>query len=229
MIKLSALGHACFMLETGDHSIIFDPWLSGNPEATLSPDEVAVDAILASHGHSDHLGDAIEIATRLDVPVIGPYELCMYCQRNGAAVEPMHIGGGRRFEFGHVRLTLALHGSAVIHEDLIEYTGPACGFVITAGGHTVYYAGDTGLFGDMALIGEATDLDVAILPIGDNFTMGPDDAVRAAKMLGAETVVPMHYSAFDIIEQDPHAFADRLAAEGIDCTVLEPGETMELA
>ncbi|MFW6438310.1 MAG: metal-dependent hydrolase, partial [Armatimonadota bacterium] len=223
-MKLSALGHACFMLETDDHSIIFDPWLAGNPEAAISPDEVDVDAILVSHGHSDHLGDAIEIATRLDVPVIGPYELCMYCQRNGAEVAPMHIGGGRDFSFGHVKLTLALHGSAVIHDDLIEYTGPACGFVIRTGGRTVYYAGDTGIFGDMALIGEMNEIDVAVLPIGDNFTMGPDDAVKAAEMLEADTVVPMHYSAFDVIEQDPDQFADQLAAKKIECVVLKPGE-----
>lgn len=229
MVKLTALGHACFMLETSSHSVIFDPWLSENPEAAIGPDEVSVDAILASHGHSDHLGDAIEIATRLGVPIIGPYELCMYCQRHGVEVAPMHIGGGRQFEFGHVRLTPALHGSAVIGEDLIEYTGPACGFVLTTEGQTVYYAGDTGISSDMALLGEMLAIDAAILPIGDNFTMGPDDAVRAAEMLGAKTVVPMHYSAFDVIEQDPHAFAERLAERNIGCVVLKPGEETEIA
>ena len=229
MLKLTALGHACFMLETAEHSVIFDPWLSENPEAAVSQEEVSVDAILVSHGHSDHLGDAVEIATRLGVPIIGPYELCMYCARHGAEVAPMHIGGGRQFDFGHVRLTLALHGSGVIHDELIEYTGPACGFVLTAADRIVYYAGDTGIFGDMALIGEMNDIDVAILPIGDNFTMGPDHALRAAEMLRAKTVVPMHYSAFDVIEQDPHAFAERLAERGIDCTVLKPGEQMQLA
>ncbi|MFO8082616.1 MAG: metal-dependent hydrolase [Armatimonadota bacterium] len=229
MITLKALGHACFILDTGNHSIIFDPWLSENPEAAISADEVSVDAVLPSHGHSDHLGDTIDIARRLDVPIIGPYELCMYCQRQGVEVIPMHIGGGRQFDFGHVQLTLALHGSAVITEDLIEYTGPACGFIITVGDTTVYYAGDTGIFGDMALIGEMNSIDVAVLPIGDNFTMGPDSAVRAAQMLGAKSVVPMHYSAFDVIEQDPHAFADRLAELGIDCAVLKPGEQMDVS
>ncbi|MGI5818225.1 MAG: metal-dependent hydrolase [Armatimonadota bacterium] len=228
MIKLTAQGHTCFTLETDEHSLIFDPWLSENPEAAISPEEVSADAILVSHGHSDHLGDAIEIAARLDVPILGAYELCMYCQRHGVAVEPMHIGGGRQFEFGHVRLTTATHGSAVIHDDLVEYTGPACGFVVSAGGRVVYYAGDTGLFGDMALIGEIIDIDVAILPIGDNFTMGPDDAVRAAQMLDPKVVVPMHYSAFEIIQQDPQQFADRLAALEINCTVLAPGEYTEL-
>jgi len=228
MLKLTALGHSCFMLETAEHSIIFDPWLSENPEAAISADEVSVDAILVSHGHSDHLGDAIAIATRLSVPIIAPYELCMYCARHGAEVVPMHIGGGRQFDFGHVKLTLALHGSAVISDDLIEYTGPACGFVVTVDDRSVYYAGDTGVFGDMALIGELASIDVAILPIGDNFTMGPDDALWAAEMLGAGTVIPMHYSAFDIIEQDPQAFADRLAERGIDCVILKPGEQTEL-
>lgn len=228
MITLTALGHTCFTLETPTHSLIFDPWLAENPEAVIPPDEVEVDAILVSHGHSDHLGDAIEIATRLEVPIHGAYELCMYCQRQGAAVEPMHIGGGRQFDFGHLRLTPATHGSAVIHDDHIEYTGPACGFVVTAEGTTIYYAGDTGLFGDMALLGEIIDIDLAILPIGDNFTMGPEDAVRAAQMLDPAVVVPMHYSAFEIITQDPQAFADDLAACNIECVVLEPGEELQL-
>ncbi len=228
MPTLKALGHACFTLSSQEHSIIFDPWLAENPEAVVTPEEVEVDAILASHGHSDHLGDAIAIAKRLEVPIIAPYELAMYCERFGCQTAPMHIGGGAEFDFGYVKLTQAFHGSAVITDDLIEYTGPPCGFLVTMDEATVYYAADTGLFSDMELIGEINDLAGAILPIGDNFTMGPDDALIAAGMLDADVVIPMHYSAFDVIQQDPEAFAMRLDEIGIECVVLRPGQEMEI-
>lgn len=228
MLKLKSLGHACFTLTTPQHSIIFDPWLAENPDAVCSPDEIEVDAILTSHGHSDHLGDAVAISKRLQVPIIAPFELAMYCTRLGCETAPMHIGGGRAFDFGHVKLTMATHGSAVITDDLIEYTGPPCGFLVTMDDATIYYAGDTGLFGDMELIGEMADLAAAILPIGDNFTMGPEDAIRAAEMLQADVVVPMHYSAFEIIKQDAVAFARSLDDIGIACTVLNPGEELEI-
>jgi L-ascorbate metabolism protein UlaG (beta-lactamase superfamily) len=228
MLKMKSLGHACFTLSTQDHSIIFDPWLADNPEAICGPDDIEVDAILASHGHSDHLGDAIAIARRLKVPIVAPFELAMYCNRFDCETAPMHIGGSKMFDFGHVKLTMATHGSAVITDHLIEYTGPACGFVVTMDEATVYYAGDTGLFGDMELIGELADLDAAVLPIGDNFTMGPEDALIAAQLLEANLVVPTHYSAFDVITQDADAFADQLDQLGIRCAVLKPGEEVEI-
>ncbi|MFP3904380.1 MAG: metal-dependent hydrolase [Armatimonadota bacterium] len=228
-MQLEALGHACFVLSHEGHSVIFDPWLAENPEASTAPEDVDVDAILVSHGHSDHLGDAIPIAKRLGAPIIGTYELCMYCQRHGASVEPMHIGGGRQFDFGHVKLTLALHGGGVIEDDHIEYTGPPCGFLVTMGDQTLYYAADTGLFGDMRLIGQHNDLDAAVLPIGDNFTMGPEDAFRAAEMLEVPVVVPMHFSAFEVIQQDVVAFAAGLDELGIRPLVLHPGDKGEIA
>jgi len=228
MPVLKALGHACFTLSTDQHSIIFDPWLADNPEAACGPDDVTVDAILVSHGHSDHLGDAIAIANRLGVPIVAPYELCTYCGRFGCETKPLHIGGGTTLDFGRVKLTQALHGSAVVTDDLIEYTGPPCGFVVTMDGKTLYYAGDTGLFSDMELIGELNDLAAAVVPIGDNFTMGPEDALVAAEMLDADVIVPMHYSAFDVIQQDGKAFASALAQAGIKCRLLKPGEEIEI-
>ena len=132
------------------------------------------------------------------------------------------------FDFGHVKLTMATHGSAVVTDELIEYTGLACGFLVTMDDATIYFAGDTGLFGDMELIAEMADLAAAILPIGDNFTMGPEDAVRAAEMLHADLVVPMHYSAFDLIKQDAQTFACSLDEVGIECVVLQAGQELEI-
>lgn len=228
MARLKALGHACFLFSTDQHSVIFDPWLKDNPEAACGPDDVEVDAVLVSHGHSDHLGDAIPIAKRLGVPIIAPYELAMYCERFGCQTAPMHIGGARMFEFGRVKLTPAFHGSAIVEADHIEYTGMPCGFVVTMGETVVYYAGDTGLFSDMKLIGAADALSAAVLPIGDNFTMGPEDALVAAGVLKARVTVPMHYSAFDIIRQDANRFAQEVRKLSLDCAILEPGQELEI-
>lgn len=227
MPTIKSLGHACFTLSDDQHTVIFDPYLTDNPEAVCGPDDVQVDAVLPSHGHSDHLGDTIAIANRLGCPVIAAYELCMYCARFGCQVTPLHIGGGCTLDFARVRLTQATHGSAVITDNLIEYTGPAVGFLVSMGGLTVYYAGDTGLFGDMRLIGDV-GLDVAVLPIGDCFTMGPVDALLAAEMLKPKVVIPTHYSAFDVIKQNPALFADELAKRNIRCEVLSPGQDLKL-
>jgi L-ascorbate metabolism protein UlaG (beta-lactamase superfamily) len=210
------------------HTIVFDPFLTNNPEAVVTADEIKADALLVSHGHSDHLGDAIPISKRTGALVVAPYELAMYCQRNGAKVHPLHIGGARQFDFGWVKLVQATHGSAVVGESLIEYTGPACGFVVRMGDKTVYYAGDTGLYGDMKLIGEVHHPQVAIVPIGDNFTMGVEDAVVAAKFVRPDVVIPMHYYAFEVIRQDPQRFARLVEGEGIKCVILKPGETYQV-
>jgi len=227
VLTIKSLGHACFTLSTEEHSIVFDPFLRDNPEAICQPEELIVDAVLPSHGHSDHLGDTIEIATRLGCPVISAYELCMYCARQGCEVAPLHIGGSRTFDFGTVKLTPAWHGSAVIGEHMIEYTGPAVGFIVTMSDIKVYFAGDTGLFSDMRLIG-AQGLDVAILPIGDCFTMGPEDAIQAAQWLNPKLVIPTHFSAFEVVRQDPYAFAQSLEKVGIRCVVLRPGDELKI-
>jgi len=222
-VVIRSLGHACFTASDGKCTVIFDPFLEGNPEAAVSPAEVQADAVLPSHGHSDHLGDAIPIARRLGVPIIAPYELAMYCQRHGAQVVPLHIGGGTDLPWGRVKLTFATHGSAIVEDDHIEYTGPPCGFLVTMSDQTIYYAGDTGLFGDMKLIGEAA-IDVAILPIGDTFTMDIGDAVKAVELLRPRAVIPTHYSAFEPIRKDPEEFARRVAPLGVRCVILSPGQ-----
>ncbi|NLJ25196.1 MAG: metal-dependent hydrolase [Firmicutes bacterium] len=227
-MRLTFLGHACFHLRTKQGGLLFDPYLTGNPLAAAKAEEVTADAILVSHGHSDHLGDAISISKRLDIPIIAPFELALYCEGQGAQTHAMHIGGDYAFPFGWVKLTPAWHGSSVLEDDTIIYTGQPCGFLVRTGEKTVYFAGDTGLFGDMELLGDLYDIDLALLPIGGNFVMGIEDAARAAKMLRAKVVVPMHYNTFELIRQDPAEFAERLQVLRIDCRILEPGEATEI-
>jgi L-ascorbate metabolism protein UlaG (beta-lactamase superfamily) len=228
-LKISYLGHACFMLE-GNKTIIIDPFLSGNPLAAKKPEEIKVDYILVSHGHGDHLGDAIEIAKRSAGTIITSNELAVYCGRKGAKVHKMHLGGAYDFGGLKVKLTPAWHGSAVVDDRDIIYTGVPCGFLIWMDGLCIYHAGDTALFGDMdKVIGKYNKIDLALLPIGDNFTMGPEDAVIAAGWLGAKTVIPMHYNTWPLITQDPNLFKKSVEANTTSkCVVLKPGENMDL-
>ncbi len=222
MPKLRWLSHSCFWLEGGGKTILIDPFLSGNPLATESPDSFKPDYILLTHGHGDHLGDALAIAKDAEATIVAPNELAVYCGSKGAKVHPMHIGGGFNFDFGRVKLTIAHHGSGG-GEDGTVYHGNPCGFLITTDGKTIYHAGDTGVFLDMQLIGEMHPIDVALLPIGDNFTMGPEDAVKASELLKPKTVIPMHYDTFGLIEQDPQAFAEQARKTGAEVVVLEVG------
>lgn len=228
MLRAKYLGHACFTVSDSAKSVIIDPFLSGNPLAAVSPKQLKVDAVLLTHGHSDHLGDAIDLAKAGDALVVAAYELATYCQSQGCRVHPMHIGGAHDFDFGRVKLTQALHGSSLVTDSEIICLGNPCGLLLTMDGKTIYHAGDTGLFGDMQLIGDLNRIDLAALPIGDNFTMGIDDAVIATKWLRPTVAVPMHYNTFDLIKADPQEFAGKLEAENINCVVLEPGEDVEV-
>jgi len=232
MVKATFLGHACVLVETEQHAVVIDPFLSGNPKAAAKPEDLKVSAVIVTHGHGDHLGDAIDIANRNNCPIIGVYELVTYCQRKGAKQgHPLHIGGSYTFPFGRVKFVPAWHGSAFVEEDgSIVYTGNPAGILLFMADKTIYHAGDTGLFGDMQLIAQRHPIDLAFLPIGGNFTMDIDDAVEATKLLQPKVVVPMHYGTFPVIEADPQEFAQkvRVACPVVTVQILQPGESLTL-
>lgn len=223
-MQLTFYGHSCFLLETGTHRIIIDPFLSGNPKAPLTAEQVQCDFILVSHGHGDHLGDAVALAQRNNAMIIANYEIATYCAKQGAKTHGMNIGGSHQFSFGKVKLTIAHHGSGLQTEDGFLYLGNPAGFIIQAGGKTVYHSGDTGLFMDMQLLGQMNQIDVALLPIGDNFTMGVDDAVKAVEFLKPRVVIPMHYNTWDLIATDANNFARKVQTLGVEAKILAPSE-----
>ena len=221
--KLTWYGHATLGLETGGYKIVVDPFFSGNPAASTSADAVDADFILISHGHGDHVGDAIALAQRTGATIISVNEIAVWAENQGVKSHGQHLGGGYKHEFGYLKLTLALHGSALPDG---SNGGNPCGFLLTTNdGKKIYLAQDTGLFGDMKLIGEE-GLDLAVVPIGDNFTMGPDDALRAVKLLQPKVVIPIHYDTWGLIAQDANAWAERVRNEtSTQVVVLKPGES----
>lgn len=217
-LTLTYLGHAGFTLDDGRHALALDPFLTGNPAARHTPDDLTCQFIALTHAHSDHLGDTVAIARRNDATVIAVFELCNFLASKGIRrTEPGNPGGKITTPFGWVAFTQAFHSSS--YEG--QYLGMPCGLVAHIGGVTVYDCGDTGLFGDMRLIGEVYKPDVALIPIGDRFTMGPELAARAAEMIGAPVAIPMHYNTWPPIAQDPKAFAPK----GVKVVVLKPGDT----
>jgi L-ascorbate metabolism protein UlaG (beta-lactamase superfamily) len=213
-------------LEVEGSRLLIDPFFSGNPATTVNPEDVPADFILVSHGHGDHVGDAVEIARRTGALVIANAEIAGWFDRQGVKAHGQHIGGGRQWPFGYLKLTQAVHGSGLPDG---SYGGNPAGFLLRLpDGRRLYFACDTGLFGDMRLIGEE-GVHLAVLPIGDNYTMGPDDALRAVKLLTPAVVVPIHFSTWDLIAQDPHAWARRVEAETeAQVHVLQPGGEMAI-
>ncbi|RND00497.1 metal-dependent hydrolase [Lysinibacillus halotolerans] len=220
-------GHSVVKIKTNDTNILIDPFIRGNGSTDLKVEEEKPDVILLTHGHNDHVGDTVELAKANNALVVAPNELADYLSWQGVNTHAMHIGGSYQFEFGKVKFTQAFHGSSYVTENNeIIYTGMPSGILFYAEGFTIYHAGDTALFGDMKLIGDRNEIDVAFLPIGDNFTMGPEDAAYAVSLLNPKSVVPIHYNTFPVIQQDPKHFADLVKNSKVQ--ILNPGEKVEL-
>jgi L-ascorbate metabolism protein UlaG (beta-lactamase superfamily) len=227
MNRLTFHGHAAFELNTATGSrIMIDPWLDQNPASDIKVDDVdRLDYILVSHGHGDHFSDVPELARKTGATVIATFELAALCQSKGAQnAHGMSIGGGFRFPFGYVKLTPALHGTGIDGGEAGIHSTMPNGFWLDLGDTRIYHAGDTALLTDMQLL--QGRVDVALLPIGDNFTMGPEDAARAVEFIQPRVVIPMHYNTFDLIKQDPQEFK-RLVGNRAEVVILNPGESYE--
>lgn len=225
-MKLRYFSHSAFQVTTASgKKILIDPYLDDNPTSPVKSDDVSADFIILTHAHGDHIGDTFKIAKRCNSTVIAVNELANYCKSKGVEAHNMHIGGGYDFDFGRVKFTIAHHGSQTPDG---QYAGEPAGVLLTADGLTLYHTGDTGLFYDMKLIGEMNKIDYMLVPIGDNFTMGIADAVKAVEFANPDTVIPIHYKTFPVINTEPGDFKDRIEAKGKKCRILEFGEEIDL-
>jgi L-ascorbate metabolism protein UlaG (beta-lactamase superfamily) len=224
--ELTWLGHNCWSIRTGKHVLLLDPFLDDSPTAPIKSDEVEADFILLSHGHADHVGDCVKIAQRTGATVIACFEICQWLAQKGVRnTSPHNLGGGSNHSFGRVKFTLAHHSSALPDG---AYGGNPAGFLLTLAEGKIYLACDTALFQDMELIGDA-GIDLAVLPIGDVFTMGPDDSIAAIRLLRPRRVAPTHYNTWPPIAQDAAAWASRVSAETqAEPVVIQPGGTIQL-
>ena len=230
-LSITWLGHSTFIITTpGGRRIVTDPWLTGNP--MCPPDRRKIeraDLILVSHGHSDHTSDVVAVARATNAAVLAIHELALWLERKGLqSVKGMGIGGTVTVAGLEVTMTLAVHSSSVVENDAIVYLGQPSGFVVKMEDErSFYFAGDTALFSDMRLIAEMHAPEIAFLPIGDHYTMGPEAAARACSMLGIRQVVPMHYGTFPVLTGTPDRLKRLVAPFGVDVLVLKPGETAQ--
>lgn len=224
-MKLKYFSHSAFQISTGEKKILIDPFFDGNPTSPVKSDNVSADYIILTHGHGDHIGDAFKIAKRCNSTFVCVNELANYCISKGFNAHNMHIGGGYNFEFGRVKFTIAHHGSMTPDN---YYAGEPSGVLLMIEGKTIYHTGDTGLFYDMKLIGEMNPIDYMLLPIGDNFTMGIDDAVKAVELANPKIAIPMHYNTFPVIAADPDIFKKKVEKINKTAKVLKFGQEIEL-
>ncbi len=224
MPRLTFLGHSAFLIEGGGSRILVDPFLTGNPKASTSPGDVECDYIILTHAHGDHVGDTADIARRTGAPIISNYEIVTYFEGKGLSGHPMNTGGSWTFPFGRVKFTIAHHSSTF--PDGTNGGNPS-GIILWLDGKAIHHAGDTALTHNMSFVGEE-GIDLAMLPIGDNFTMGISDAVRALDFIKPKKVIPIHFDTFPFVEVDVQDFRNRSEAKGVECVVLEPGQTHEV-
>lgn len=221
-VKLTYYGHSTFMLSNGEISIVFDPFFNGNTWEKAKPEDIKCQYIFISHGHGDHYGDADLIGKANDALVISTAEVAHKAEEAGLKAHAMHLGGKHGFEFGSIRLTPAFHGAGIPG-------GHAAGVIVTFYDKTLYFAGDTAFFSDMQYLNRFGQLDYALLPIGDNFTMGPEDALLAASLIKADVTIPIHYKTWPVIDEEPDAFVAELKAKhNQKGLVVEPGSTITL-
>lgn len=219
-VEITFLGQSGFVLGSGEHSLLIDPFLTGNPLAKHQPGDIRCNYIALTHGHEDHLGDTVSIARANEATVIAAYEIADYLGEQGLKkLEPANPGGKIETDFGWVALTHAVHSSSYKG----RYMGTPCGLVVNIGGVTLYHCGDTDLFGDMQLIGDIYKPDVAMIPTGDRFTMGPELAGRAAEMIKPKVAIPMHYATFPMLLPDASAFQPA----GVEVKIMQPGESWQ--
>ncbi|MFA7626606.1 MAG: metal-dependent hydrolase [Candidatus Kapaibacterium sp.] len=224
-MKVKYLAHSAVQLTNKTYNIIIDPFITENPNSPMAINDIDVDYIILTHAHGDHLGDAIEIALRCNSTIICVNELGIYLSNKGLKVHKMHIGGGYNFPFGRVKFTIAHHGSSNSEG---MYMGEPAGVILTIDDKKIYHCGDTGLFLDMKLIGEIDIIDLMFVPIGDNYTMGIDDAVRAVGFVNPKLSVPIHYNTFPIIAADPYEFTAKVKSIRKNAIVMEYGQEIEL-
>ncbi len=223
MVKITFIGHSAFKITGENHSILIDPFISGNPVSAFS--DLKADDILVTHAHSDHLGDSIEISKKTGARITAIFELANYCGEKGAKARGINIGGKVPFSWGSAYWLPAAHSSGTPDG---KYGGVPSSILVNIGGKSIYHAGDTGLHYDMKMIGEFYKPEIALLPIGGFYTMGINEAVKAAQWLESKKIIPMHYNTFPPIKADPEEFKAEIETIGKECVILKPGESIDI-